>query len=131
MMLWHFAPEIPAAVQEELRAGRAMRGIQAQQQVAGFTFKSLSLALAAAWDLPPLIALLIRGVDNVRANIARIATDTARHLQANPENPAIPADIIALKEYLPAINFKTLLASVPISDEFRDTVLSAVTKETT
>lgn len=131
MMLWHFAPEIPAAVQEELRAGRAMRGLQAQEQVAGFTFKSLSLALVAAWELPPLIALLIRGVDNVRANIARIASDTARHLQTNPENPAIPADIIALKAHLPLINFPTLLAPLPVSDEFRETVLAAVTEEMT
>ncbi len=130
MMLWHFAPDIPATVQEELQTGRALRGIQAQQQIIGFSFKSLSLALADAWELPPLIALLIRGVDNVRANIARIASDTARHLQSNPENPAIPADIIALKTYLPMANFHNLLAPLPISDEFREAILRAVTKET-
>ena len=73
MMLWHFASDIPAAVQEELRTGRAMRGIQAQQQVAGFTFKSLSLALATAWELPPLISLLIRGVDFFWGEISLIS----------------------------------------------------------
>lgn len=126
MMLWHFAPELPTAVQEELRSGRAMRTTQAQQQAAGFSFKSLSLALTLAWNLPPIIAMLIKGVDNVRANIARIANDTARHIQSGPENPAIPADIIALKEFLPAVSFRTLLAPLPISDEYRESVLSAI-----
>ena len=126
MMLWHFAPELPRAVQEELHSGRAMRTTQAQQQAAGFSFKSLSLALTLAWNLPPIIAMLIKGVDNVRANIARIANDTARHIQTSPENPAIPADIIALKAFLPAVSFQTLLAPLPISDEYRESVFSAI-----
>ncbi|MDD5297119.1 MAG: HDOD domain-containing protein [Rhodocyclaceae bacterium] len=129
MTLWHFAPEIPTAVQEELHSGRSLRVLEAQQKVAGFSFKDLSLALAAAWELPPLIATLIRGLDNARANIARIANDTARHIHIHPENPAIPADIIALKEYLPSVGFNILLAPLPVSDEFRDTVRRAVTRE--
>lgn len=126
MMLWHFAPEIPAKVAEEMRLGRAFRTLQAQQQAAGFSFKSLSLALADAWGLPPLLTQLIRGADTPRANIARIATDTARHVQLDQENPAIPSDIISLHAYLPGASFETLLEPLPISDEFREHLLKTL-----
>ncbi|GGP28140.1 HDOD domain-containing protein [Silvimonas amylolytica] len=129
MLLWHFAPEIPLAVQDEMASGRATRTLQAQQQVAGFAFKTLSLSLAAAWHLPPLIAMLIKGVDNIRANIARIANDTARHLQSDPENPAIPSDIIALHHFLPNTSYATLLAPLDLSEKYRDEVLVAIARE--
>jgi hypothetical protein len=126
VMLWHFVPEIPLKVAEEIRLGRAFRTLQAQQQAAGFSFKSLSLSLADAWGLPLLLTQLIRGVDSVRANIARIATDTARHLQTDPENPAIAADIASLHAFLPGASFQTLLEPLPISDEYRAAVLQAL-----
>lgn len=126
VMLWHFVPEIPLKVAEELRLGRATRTLQAQQQAAGFHFKSLSLSLADAWGLPLLLTQLIRGVDSVRANIARIATDTARHLQADPENPAIAADITGLHAFLPGASVHTLLEPLPISDDFRSAMLRAL-----
>ncbi len=129
MLLWHFAPEIPRAVQEELRSGRALRTLQAQQQVAGFSFKTLSLSLAAAWHLPPLIAMLIKGVDNIRAHIARIANDTARHLQTDPQNPAIPSDMIALRQFLPTVSYSKLLAPLDITDEYREAVLLAISRD--
>lgn len=123
LMLWQFAAELPQAALEELHSGRAQRTLQAQTQAAGFTFKSLSVSLAEAWALPPLIAQLIRGVDNVRANIARLANDAARHVQADMDNPAIPDDIRAIRELLPHTSFKTLLAPLPISDDYRAAVL--------
>ncbi|MDD5297011.1 MAG: HDOD domain-containing protein [Rhodocyclaceae bacterium] len=126
VMLWHFAPEIPMKVAEEIHSGRAQRTIQAQQQAAGFSFKSLSLSLADAWSLPPLLTQLIRGADTVRANIARIATDTARHLQSDMDNPAIPSDILSLHAFLPGASFEALLEPLPISDEYREAVLKAL-----
>ena len=128
MMLWHFASELPEQVQQELQSGRAFSALQAQQQGAGFSFKALSLALAEAWQLSPLLTQLIRGVDSVRANIARLASATAKHIQTNPENPALPSDLISVREFIPS-SYESLLAPLPISDDFRAVVLKAVVPE--
>ncbi len=127
LMLWAFVPELPQRALDELHSGRARRTQQAQQQATGFSFKLLSLALAEAWELPPLLMQLIRGADNHRANIARIAVDTARHLIADDENPALPDDILAVHEHLPGVTYAQLLAPLPISDDYREAVSSYLT----
>lgn len=124
LMLWHFAPEIPQASLDELHSGRAQRTLQAQQQTCGFTFKQLTLTMIETWELPVLIAQLIKGSDNIRANIARISVDTARHVDADPENAAIPSDLVTIREYVPAATYRNLIAVLPLSDEFRDEVLN-------
>lgn len=126
LMLWAFAPEVPARALAELASGRASRNAQAQQQTAGFAFKQLSLGLIDAWALPPLIAQLVRGADTPRANIARVASDAARHLQADPENPALPFDVRGIMAFLPGVSCEALLSSLPISDSYRATVREAV-----
>jgi hypothetical protein len=128
MLLWHFAPELPRHSLEELESGRATRTTQAQQQACGFTFKQMTLALTEAWQLPHLITLLIRGSDSLRAKVARIATDTARHIVADPQNPAIPADIVAIQELLPGVSLSHLIAPLPISDEYAAVVLARITE---
>lgn len=128
LLLWHMAPELPQAALDALRDGRAVRSAQAQQLACGFQFKILSLELAHAWELPPLIGQLIKGVDTLRANIARQALDTARHLIANPENPALPADIVNISELLPGVGMPKLIAHLPISEEFREHVLDVIAK---
>lgn len=126
LMLWAFAPEVPQRALEELYMGRACRNAQAQQQTAGFAFKQLSLGLIEAWELPLLIGQLVKGADTPRANIARIASDAARHIQADPENPALPDDVISVKAFLPGVSWHTLLETLPISDEYRVRVLQKV-----
>lgn len=126
LLLWHFAPELPQKALDELKSGRALRTLQAQQQAVGFSFKQLTMSLVQAWDLPPLITMLIRGSDNLRANIARLAVDTARHIVTHPENPAIPADIINIKTLLRSNDAGILLAALPIPDSYRASVLAAV-----
>ena len=126
LLLWHFAPELPRQALDELQSGRAMRTLQAQMQTVGFNFKQLTMSLAQAWDLPPLITLLIRGADNLRANIARLAVDTARHIITHPENPAIPADLINIGHLLPKVPVEALAAALPIPDAYRDAVLVAI-----
>lgn len=126
LLLWHFAPELPDKALDELKSGRALRTLQAQQQAVGFSFKQLTLSLVQAWDLPPLITMLIRGSDNLRANIARLAVDTARHIVTHPENPAIPADIINIKALLRSADTHTLLDALPIPDTYRASVLAAI-----
>jgi HD-like signal output (HDOD) protein len=129
LMLWAFEPEVPQRALDELRMGRACRNAQAQQQTAGFTFRQLSLGLIDAWELPSLIGQLVKGADTPRANIARIASDASRHIQADPENPALPDDVIGVKSFLPGVSWHTLLETLPISDEYRIHVLQRVLEQ--
>lgn len=126
LMLWAFAPEVPEHAGERLRNGLAARSAQAQTETVGFPFRQLSLGLIEAWDLPPLIMQLVRGADTPRANIARIASDTARHILADSENPALPDDIAGAKAFLPGVPWHALLAPLPIGDECRVRVLQRV-----
>lgn len=126
LMLWAFAPELPQAALQELHSGRAKRNVQAQQQAVGFAFKQLSLELIETWVLPPLIGQLVKGADTPRAHIARIASDAARHIQADAENPAIAADVIAVKAFLPGVSWENLLESLPIAEDYKTRVLQAI-----
>ncbi|MCB1960563.1 MAG: HDOD domain-containing protein [Rhodocyclaceae bacterium] len=126
LLLWHFAPELPQRALDELSSGRAMRTVEAQQQACGFSFKTLTLTLVEAWQLPHLIMLLIRGSDSLRANLARLAVDTARHIGTDPENPSIPADIVAVSELLPGVSPRRLLTALPIAEDFKAYVLEQV-----
>ena len=65
LLLWAYAPEIPARAEAELHSGRARRSAQAQQQACGFTFKELTLLCAERWHLPALLIQLLRGADMV------------------------------------------------------------------
>ena len=126
LMLWAFEPAVPQNALDELNSGRASRNVLAQQQTAGFAFKQLSLGLIEAWALPQLIGQLVKGADTPRANIARIASDASRHIQANPRNPALPDDVIGVKIFLPGVSWEALLESLPIDDDYREDVLQAV-----
>jgi hypothetical protein len=126
LLLWHVAPELPQKALDELHSGRALRSVQAQHQAVGFSFKQMTVALVEAWALPRLVTMLIRGSDTLRANIARIAEDTARHITTHPENPAIPADLAAIKNLIPGVSHQSLIAPLPISAEYKEQVLLAV-----
>ncbi|PKO57076.1 MAG: hypothetical protein CVU28_00575 [Betaproteobacteria bacterium HGW-Betaproteobacteria-21] len=130
LLLWHFAPELPQMVEAELSSGRAFRAVKAEQQAVGFTFKQMTLALVQAWDLPNIVALLIKGTDTPRANIARLAVDTARHIIADPRHPAIPADLINIRSIIPGAAFTKLIAPLPLADDYKAFVLEAVTENT-
>ncbi|MEW5789190.1 MAG: HDOD domain-containing protein [Pseudomonadota bacterium] len=91
--LWAFTPELPAQALEELHSGRAPRSDQAQRQACGFAFMDLTLLLIDNWGLPPLIRQLIRGDENLRARLARLAVNTARHLGNGATDPALPDDM--------------------------------------
>lgn len=129
MMLWNFAPDIPIAALVRRQSNPGMKSSRAQEIVAGVSFRDLSLSLATAWGLPPLIAMLIRGEDNVRAHIARIASNTARHLRRDPENPAVIRDIALVRKYLPVVNLQTILAPLPVSDEFKELIQTTLAQE--
>jgi HD-like signal output (HDOD) protein len=126
LLMWHFAPELPQKAEEELASGRATRTLKAQQQALGFTFKQLTLALAQAWELPALLGMLIRGTDTPRANIARLAIDTARHIITDPHNPALPSDLVNIHAVVQGATFANLVSPLPITAEHKQVVLAAV-----
>jgi HD-like signal output (HDOD) protein len=112
LLLWHFAPELPQSAKELLETGKAARSAEAQEAICGFKFQDLTVTCAEAWKLPPILIQLIRGHDNVRARIARLSRDTARHLVAGPDNPALPDDLAKAKELLPQASMEYLVAGL-------------------
>lgn len=119
LLLWHFAPDLPLNAQAALHGGHAPTLLQAQQDAAGFSFRQLTLALVQAWQLPNIIALLIRGTDTPRANIARIAIETAREIITDEHSPALPALLGNLKTLMPGARYGSLIAPLPIPDDYK------------
>jgi len=119
LLLWHFAPELPQAAQKALASGRATRSAQAQDLACGFRFRDLSLKCATVWALPSLLVQLIRGTDNVRANLCKLYLDTARHLAAGPDNPALPDDLAQAKRLIPSASLEWLAGHMNGLDEER------------
>lgn len=108
LLLWNFAPELPQAAQDALTSGRAARSAEAQELACGFRFRDLSLKCATVWGLPPLLVQLIRGMDNVRANLCKLYLDTARHLVSGADNPALPDDLAQAKRLIPHASLEWL-----------------------
>ncbi len=92
--LWAFAPDLPQKALDELASGRASRSIQSQQQACGFAFMDITLRMIEDWGLPPLIRQLVRGDDGIRARMACLAVNTARHLDNGAHDPALPDNIL-------------------------------------
>lgn len=126
LLLWHFAPELPQKAEDELTSGRAQRTLKAQQQALGFTFKQLTLTLAQAWELPSLLGMLIRGTDTPRANIARLAIDTARHIITDVRNAALPSDLVNIHNVVQGATYAQLAMPLPIPEEDKQTILAVI-----
>jgi HD-like signal output (HDOD) protein len=123
--LWAFAPELPQAALDQRASGRAQRSEEAQQQACGFAFKDLTLLLSEHWQLPSLIVHLIRGDENLRARLARLAVDTARHLDNGASDPALPHDVNEAAR-LTGATLATVAHSLPIlNDEEKAVLLEA------
>ena len=123
LLLWHFAPELPLAAQVALSNGAAPRSAIAQEQVCGFRFRELSLKCATVWQLPPLLLQLIRGVDNVRANLCKLYLDTARHLVNSADDPALPDDLAQAHHLIPGASLEWLAGHMNGLDEDRQAKL--------
>lgn len=119
LLLWHFAPELPQAAVDALASGRAHRSAEAQEMTCGFRFRELSLKCATVWALPPLLIQLIRGADNVRANLCKLYLDTARHLVTGPDNSALPDDLAQAKRLIPTASLEWLAGHMNGLDEAR------------
>jgi hypothetical protein len=126
MELWAFAPELPQAVLALMRSGVVKRSEDAQLRACGFAFKDLTLLMSEHWQLPPLILQLIRGDENMRAKLARLAADTARHLSNGPTDPALPHDLVEAVK-LTGAAVQALVAAMPrLSESEREGLIRAV-----
>lgn len=123
LLLWNFAPELPQAALDALRSGRAGRSALAQEAACGFRFRELSLKCAELWHLPQLLVQLIRGTDNIRANLCKLCLDTARHLAADPDDPALPDDLALAQKLIPQAGAEWLAAHMVGLDETRQAAL--------
>jgi hypothetical protein len=121
--LWAFAPEVPQAALDELHGGRAIRTEQAQEQACGFLFNDLTLKLCEDWALPPLILHLIRGDENLRAKMARLAVNTSRHLDNGPDDPALPHDVLEAAR-LTGASIAHAAAALPLLDDEQKAALA-------
>lgn len=119
LLLWTFAPELPTAAEAILAAGEAKRSAEAQVEACGFAFRQLTLKCATIWNLPQLLIQLIRGMDNVRANLSRLCVDTARHLATGPGNAALPSDLAAARQIIPGASLCWLAEQMPGLDAER------------
>ncbi len=121
LMLWHFSPDLPQAAADALASGEARRSVEAQELRCGFKFKDLTLKCAEIWKLPALLVQLIRGTDNARANIARVCINTARHLSAGVDNPALPDDLADIKRLIPHASLAWLVSHIAgLPEELRE-----------
>ena len=121
LLLWAYAPEIPARAEAELHSGRARRSAQAQQQACGFTFKELTLLCAERWHLPALLIQLLRGADTLRARLTRTCSNTARHLLDDSETAtqAMACDLVEAAELVPNASLEWLASALPMLSEAR------------
>lgn len=121
--LWAFAPELPLKAQALLHDGGAARSSDAQREACGFAFKELTLRLIEDWHLPPLILQLIRGDEGRRAQLARLAVDTARHLHNGADDPALPHDVLSARDLTAASLTKVVQALPRLGAEERERLL--------
>lgn len=99
MLLWCIAPRQAEEIQRRLTGEQPMGNVEAQTEVLGFSFNQLQLALAKAWDLPPLLTSLMDdyGADSPRARNVILAVNLARHAANGWEDPALMDDIFAIR----------------------------------
>jgi hypothetical protein len=117
---------LPQLALDELHSGRAARSEAAQRQACGFAFLDVTLLLIDAWNLPQLIKHLIRGDESLRARLARLAVNTARHLSNSAADPALPDDLREAAKLTGATLVVVISVLPGVSDEDKAALLLAV-----
>ncbi|OIQ85497.1 HDOD domain protein [mine drainage metagenome] len=100
MALWSSAPE---QMQALLKRRREVGAELAEQELFGFSLDELTLALAVAWNLPPLIASALRPADcelHPRARMVGVARRLARHAERGWHDEPVLQEVAALAEIL-------------------------------
>jgi len=102
MLLWYFAPSLAEEIEARLAADATQRSVDVQRAVLGFGLNELQLALAAAWDLPPLITSLMDDyrAERPRARNVLLAVNLTRHSGHGWEDAALRDDIDAIRRLI-------------------------------
>lgn len=121
ILMWCFAPNLAIRVREMQNRDRALRSSIAQQQVYNVDLHSLQLALAHAWQLPDLLAMLMdRGnADHPRVRNVALAVDLARHSANGWDDAALPDDYAAIEDLL-HISHEALLHKLGLDETVPD-----------
>jgi hypothetical protein len=87
------------------------------------------LLLIETWNLPQLIRQLIRGDEGLRARIALLAVNTARHLSNGIDDPALPDDMREAASLTGATLSRVVSVLPDISPEEKAALLQSVEPE--
>jgi len=125
LALWVYAPQLAAEVQR-LRLEASLGAEEAQQQVLGFRFVDLTLALAEAWSLPELIRELIEGQAHRRAQLARLTLDCVSGYALGLDTPGLTESFQAVAALLDT-PVDALVEGFPVEPERREKLLDRLT----
>ena len=117
LLLWHFAVEMTAKEVQIRDWNERFWALNQRPSEMEFTFRQLTVGLAQSWELPNLVVLLIRGVDTLRANLSRFASEAAQLLNDQPDLTQLAAILREVAPMLPGASPQALLAPLKLTDE--------------
>lgn len=99
LLLWCHEPRKAALIRYLLEHAPGVRSAGVQSVVLGFSNVDLTLALADAWRLPPLLRRLMDDHHAARPRVVNVvvAAALARHTAQGWNDPAIPDDLNAVR----------------------------------
>lgn len=102
MLMWCFVPDKMNKIFYMQQADKTLRSQAAQEQVFGFRFVNLQLAVAEACQLPPLLISLMRDAESreQRVRNVSVAVNFARHSGNGWDDAALPDDYKDIAELL-------------------------------
>lgn len=94
MLMWYFNPGPMLEISKRQEANKALRSVDVQHQVLGFTSLDLQRQLTSQWQLPELLQNVLdpAGVKAIRMRIVNLAVNLARHSADGWDNAALPDD---------------------------------------
>ena len=94
ILVWCSAPKLGLDILARQNAQSALRSVEAQRQVLGFTFQDIQLELCRVWHLPELLQHLIDddNSEHPRVQNVTLAVRLARHSAHGWEDAALPDD---------------------------------------
>jgi len=94
ILVWCSAPKLGLDILARQNAQPALRSVEAQRQVLGFTFQDIQLELCRVWHLPELLQHLIDddNSEHPRVQNVTLAVRLARHSAHGWEDAALPDD---------------------------------------
>lgn len=129
LLLWHYAPEMTDKETQIRDWNETFWALNHRPSEMEFTFRQLTVALAQAWELPNLVVMLIRGVDTLRANLSRLASETAKLIMGD----ASPEDLVpVLKNVLPLLpgaSAESVVAPLGLSEEIQAQIVALMLAE--